>query len=246
MKKFVLFLLCFCASFAVRSQDEPPSMDSLAYQNWAVMVSWFLPLDNVTPTERAAYTQNLQAHCRKLQLERKQKNEQQFLAYIFRKTHKQFLTAYTHNSHFSQVFQTGKFDCVASTTLFALILEHLGYTYQIHETPLHVYLKVQTAQGEFLLETTHAGKGFLSLPADIQAMEQSYLTMLPKNVPPDFVPFNHTITLKQLAGLQFYNQALAALQTENIAQGNALLRKAKMLYNDSERVLRLKYLVGKL
>jgi hypothetical protein len=155
---------------------------------------------------------------------------------IFRQTHQTFLRDYRTNTPFASVFRTGKYDCVASTALFALVLEYVGYEYQLYETHNHVYLKVQTSQGTVLLETTNATQGFVKFEREIREIEKSYHQAMPQK----------GITLKELAGLQFYNEALSAVQAQHYQEGTLLLRKAQMLYQDSPRVERLHFLVKQL
>ncbi len=232
MKKY-LFILCYFTSIEAYSQDKQ------FIAQWMVHVSWFLPAEQVSRTERTEYTQKLLEHCQKLAKQRRNiKQERKFLQKVFYQTHKKFKLAYATNSSVAQAVLVGKFDCVSGTALFALVLDYLGYTYEIHETTSHAYLKVKTLQGIVLLETTNVTQGFVKFANEIREIEQTYSPLLPKHT-------NRIITLKELAGLQFYNQALFAMQTENFATGNALLHKAKMLYHRSERVERLLYLAEK-
>lgn len=240
MKKISLLFLCYSTIWMAYSQDEPPS------HAWASKASWFLPTEQISTTERKQYSQTLQTYCEKLKKQLKPKQDKKSLQKIFRQLHHTFLRTYRVNSSLAQTFRTGEFDCVSGTALFGLVLEYMEYAYTIHETATHVYLKVQTKQGQVLIETTNATQGFIKYTKEIGAIEQMYNSLLPKNVPPDFVPFNNTITLKELAGLQFYNQALFALQSENFEAGNILLRKAKMLYYHAPRVEKLLYLAKKL
>lgn len=230
MKKIVFGFVCYFVYAIAHAQEEPPSI-------WACKVSWFLPTEQASTSERTAHTALLFQHAQDWAgKKQKAKNDRHFLAKMFHKTHKKFLKKYKLNTPFAKTIQQGTYDCVSSTALFALMLEYAKYDYQIFETPNHVYIKVQTSKGVILLETTNRTWGFVKYTKEINALEQSYhLLASPK-----------AISLKELAGLQFYNQALDAIQKENYAQGTKLLCKAKMLYNHSERIKRLSFLVGKL
>lgn len=236
MKKILVFWLCALLAAQAYCQDEPPS--PLPTQTeWATQVSWFLPTEKVSKETRQQYTTTLLQHCQQLVAsQKKQGKNRKFLQKIFRQTHQRFLTEYHSNTPFSSVFSTGKYDCVASTALFALVLEYVGYTYQLYETHNHVYLKVQTPEGAVLLETTNATQGFVKYTSEIQTIENSYHQILPQK----------GISLKELAGLQFYNEALSAMQAEHYQEGTLLLRKAQMLYQDSPRVERLHFLAKQL
>lgn len=220
MKKYIIGCVCYFLFLVAHAQEEPPS-------SWKTQLSWFLPTEQASASERQAYTHLLFAHAQKLaHKKQKVRHERAFLAKLYRITHRNFLKKYATNSPFAKTMQTGTYDCVSSVALFALMLEYTGYAYQIHETHNHVYIKVQTAQGEVVLETTSRTLGFVKYPAQ------------EVNLKPDF----RIISLKELAGLQFYNQALDAMQQENYSKGTKLLRKAKMLYAESPRINRLNFL----
>lgn len=224
--------MCYFLFLVAHAQDEPPSTSQ-----WTAQLSWFLPTEQVSASERAIYTQTLLAYTHTWAGKaRKAKNDRAFLEKLFNATHRKFLKKYQTDSPFYKAMRVGKYDCVSSVALFALLLEYTGYTYQIYETPNHAYLKVQTSKGEVLLETTNRAWGFVKSASEIQAAEKNY----------QLLACPQAISLKELAGLQFYNQALSAMKAENYAQGTALLRKAKMLYNNSERIKRLGFLAGKL
>jgi len=245
MKNIALLITCYCLSLVAYSQEKPPP-DSFTTE-WICKVSWFLPTDQIDSATRSQYIEILLEYCQKLKEAKKNtKNNTRFLQKAFCQIHKDFLGDYSLNSPLAKTFQNKKFDCVASSALFALVLEYMGYTYQIHETATHAYIKIQTPKGDILLETTNASEGFIKFPTEIIQLEQTYNSLLPRHNHVDFVPFNRIISLKELAGLQFYNQALAAMQDNNFNKGNVLLRKAKMLYYRSERVEKLMCLAGKL
>jgi hypothetical protein len=231
MKQIILLISLFLLVFECVAQRNiyTENFDN----QWITKTSWFLPTEQASTQERQAYQARLLSHAKHLvTISKHNKQDRAFLQKIFRKTHKKFLGKYQKNTPFAHIFRTGEYDCVASTAMFALMLEYTGFTYQIYETVNHVYLKVQTEKGVVLLETTNATGGFMKFAGEIAKTEKDYGT-------------STRIDLKALAGLQLYNQALFAMQNENIVEGKHLLKKAKMLYFDSERIERLQFLATK-
>src|SRR5882672_8837405 len=71
-----------------------------------------------------------------------------FLKTVFHQTEKTFLKTYVPYSEFSEVFNTGNYDCLTATSLFAHLLDQLNFTYRIVETNYHIFLLVKTSKGE--------------------------------------------------------------------------------------------------
>jgi hypothetical protein len=79
------------------------------------------------------------------------KNEELFLSHVFTKTHQRFLKRYTEPSSFNDLLKDGNYNCLTGTALYALILEHLHFRYQVIETNYHIFLLVTTENGQVLI-----------------------------------------------------------------------------------------------
>ncbi len=83
-----------------------------------------------------------------------------FLRKAFIETHRKFLKKYSQYSDISQVFTTGKYDCLTATSIYSVVLDRLNFDYNIIETNYHIFIVVNTSHGEVLLETTDLWNGF--------------------------------------------------------------------------------------
>ncbi len=173
------------------------------------------------------------------------KNDERFLNYMFYKVHRKFLKHYTSYPDFLSLFTKGQYDCVTGTALYAYLLDSLGYDYTIQEKEYHIYLMItpQVAQNEqqktktFLIESTDPLYGFVSDPSAIQERIQWYESEENSAIGGFQYNFeiNNTINLVELAGLAYYNSAVAHYNRQQFAEAIVQLKKAKFLY-ESQRM----------
>lgn len=176
----------------------------------------------------------------------KLKEEERFLAHTFQTTQGRFLKNYTSYVRFEYIFESQSFNCVSGTALLATVVGALGFQYEIHETPFHTYLIVHLKSGKkILLESTDFENGFVEDSLQIIYREHLYTNGRTLAQPdamdfrPNFTPFNQVISLKQLAGLQYFNEGVVAYNTQNYAAAEVFLQQAFALY-PSARVERLR------
>lgn len=138
------------------------------------------------------------------------------LSKVFRKVHTTYLKKYEAYADFPALFSDGTYDCLTATALFSHVLSALGYDYRIIETNYHIFILVQSTEGEVLLETTDRASGFVTDPAAIEKRTQGY-RLLEASVPvKDQVSYQYRcdifreVTPDQLSGLLLFNQAVKA------------------------------------
>lgn len=178
----------------------------------------------------------------------KVKSDLTYLSYVFHRIHKKYLRNYDYPGAFTGIFNKGRYNCVTGAALYASVLEQLGYTYQLYETRFHVFLTVRSRDArQVMYETTDPLNGFISNENEIQKRINAYLEnerlQLEKTealTPPfDTKPLLNKITLRELAGLHYYNLAVSAInKCDSVAAKNALL-KAQILYPQSVRIQHL-------
>lgn len=173
--------------------------------------------------------QQLHSHIQALAAkQQKYKHERQFLKYLFYNTHKKFLKKYEMYQDFSAIFgKDKKYNCVSGTTLYALILQELGYKYTIKETAFHVYLIVHTQKyPKILFDATDPHTGFLYNPHVVNKRERHYTENNKYKI-------NQAITLSQLIGLQYYNQGVQHFNQKTFGKALVKLTKAYQHYPSS-------------
>jgi len=92
----------------------------------------------------------------------KQTDDLQFLKTIFHKTHKRMLLRYNSLASTNETIKNGQYGCLSGTVLYAIILEHFGYTYDILEVPNHVFLRVHLVDDIYYLESTIPNDGLFT------------------------------------------------------------------------------------
>lgn len=200
-------------------------------------LSVFLSLDPTMSNEKfSRYKNGFEKFCQKLE-EKTPKRMDKYLKNIFNEVHKEYLKEYHLNSPLFRTFESGEYDCVSGTALYALVLHTLGIPYIIKETKFHVYLLVWADNRTFLFESTDPASGFISNPIKIDESEKKYLEA-GDNGKKYYVfkgTINEKINLQQLSALEYYNMGIASFNDKQILASLDFFEKALKLY-DSSRI----------
>jgi hypothetical protein len=173
--------------------------------------------------------------------QREASNQKKFLKSIFKSTHQKFLKRYAQYSDLGEVFQTGNYDCLTATALFSIILSETDFSFRIIETNYHIFILVNTHEGEVLLETTDRFSGFVDRPEEIQLRIGSYKEnkIIAADTDKTYYHYSfelfHEVTPNQLAGLLYFNQAIKAYNRNDLLTCALLLEHSKRNY-ESPRV----------
>ncbi len=161
---------------------------------------------------------------------------------LYKETHDTFLVKYNLVNKFSHIFTTGEYNCVSATALYALIFDGLDIPYQIKQKPTHVYLLAYPQGDNILVETTDPVGGYVEFSGSFKAdyidnltqaklisaeerRQESVESLFDKHY---FLDEN--ISLQQLAGLQYANEAVFAMEGNDHATALSELSKAYSLY----------------
>ncbi len=174
-------------------------------------------------------------------MERKRRgvtSDKAFLKKVFYAGHRKHLKEYKPFHNLYSLFSTGSYNCLSGTAFYALVLEKLGYSYQVYETDYHIFLIVQTGEGEeILIESTDPLNGFVTGRQEIAEriekirMDSEGDLQQKSN---DYYNFKldvfRKVSLKQLAGLQYFNQAAHLYNKQQFSRAENALSKGRMLY----------------
>ena len=185
-------------------------------------------------------TEDLHAHLNKLERKKASvKSDLDFLSYLFNKTHTKFLKDYREHAAFSELLINGRYNCLTATALYALLLDHFGYTYSIIETNYHIFLQVTLRGKPILFETTDPIYGFVTSEKEIAEKvalyRQNRVQKTGQNKPQYQFNFNlyNSVGLDQLTGLLYYNLAVEAFNKSNLSQCIFYLNKAVHNYRST-------------
>lgn len=144
------------------------------------------------------------------------KSDETFVRHIFRESHKQFLKEYTAYVAFTQIFESGKYDCLTATSFLSLLLDEFNLEYSIVETNYHIFLIVEVENGRVLLETTDRLNGVVTGEQEIAERLTRYNQNLLATSDADKYYYQYsahvyqTVKADQLPGLLYYNKAVVA------------------------------------
>ena len=192
----------------------------------------FLSTDQASASVR---TDAFLSHIDKLR-EKKQssKSEEAFLRILFNKTHEKFLRHFDEYSSFGQLLRKGDYNCLSATALYALILQQCGINYDIVETNYHIFILVNTAGGQILLESTDPLNGFVTDSKEVEKRIKKYkenaLQESNKNYYRLSCALYKHVQLEELTGLLHYNHAVKAFNEHNLASAIEHLDKATAIY----------------
>lgn len=144
------------------------------------------------------------------------RNEARKLRDLFKKTHHRFLHSYVRYTGIEGLAK-GRYDCLTATSLFADILAKSGYKYNIIETNYHIFIVVNTTEGDVVLETTDRFSGFIDDEKEKNAMIAEYKRNALTWATPAHHQYNFSlyqpVSTDQLAGLLYFNQAVNAFNS---------------------------------
>lgn len=164
------------------------------------------------------------------------KSEQDFIQYIFSKTHNRFLKNYAAYASLEETFENGSYNCLSGTILLSLILNHFNIQHEAIETNYHIFIVVQSSAGKILLEATDPDNGFVNSASEIEERIALYKQNEIQVDQTDkayykfkFELFN-SLTLDELRGLLYYNMSVNSFNQQELQKSVQHFVKAQELY----------------
>ena len=182
------------------------------------------------------------------------KNEEKKVKILFNLTHKWFFQKYREGSTFDRIFDVKEYNCVSATALYAIMLKEYNIPFVIKETPTHVYSLAYPKTKGIVLESTAPKDGYYYLDDnDVRKVvnslvESKYFTKDEvsakgvRNIYNEHFFSKDDINIRELAGLQYYNEAVAYLANKEYEQALNSGYKLELLY-PSKRAEYLKYVI---
>lgn len=174
------------------------------------------------------------------------KTEIKTIRQIYTLIHDAFFKKYEENVFLTQTLKDGTFNCVTATAIYALVFNRLNIPIEIKETPTHVYLIAYPQTSKIVVETTMPADGLLELT---DSFKKDFVKLLKDNKLIDSEEFsskstnalfdkyyfeNSSISLKQLAALQYYNMGVFLQEQKKLMEAISFLEKAYHLYSSNQ------------
>lgn len=257
MKKFPLFLLFFLA-IAPLSIGQELALPGAIFSPYSPEKDVLVP--NSQPTlplfinESDANALAIRWESLEQELDVKAAKKPDSLALlraIFQKTHQRLLKNYSQHSTFSAMLNKGIYDCVSGSAALGLLLDRYGYAFDIIETDYHVFIQVYLDGKTLILESTLPVGGMITAPSAVSNYLAAYSSEgmpISRNISVGLAGTKaddsdnnifRKVDLTELAGLQYYNEAIVHFNKQEYRKAIDLLSKALTLY-PSERIEGLK------
>lgn len=161
---------------------------------------------------------------------------------LYDDVHDIFFEKYEMQNHFSQVFEKGFYNCVSATAIYGMVFSELDIPYTIKEKPTHVYLMAYPETDNILVESTDPSGRFLVYDDRYKAAvveqlanaklisESEIISKSANDLFNEFYFTDENINLKELAGLQYLNDALYLLEKDKVEEAFFQAEKAYFLY----------------
>jgi len=172
------------------------------------------------------------------------RKEKKRIKKIYDITHDELFVKYEDIAFFPEIFDTGYYNCVTATAVYAHIFDQLSIPYLIKDDPGHVYLIAYPDSYNIYLETTvpseygfsNVGEGEIEkivddlvgmkLIAKTEVEEKGY-----KSVYQDFFFGDGFVDKSALVGMQYYNKAYTYFTEENYPEALKNINLAKTYYH---------------
>jgi hypothetical protein len=160
--------------------------------------------------------------------------------------HSRFLQKYNENEYFPVMFQSGTYNCVSASMLYAMVFDRLAIPYKVMVSSNHVYLIGNPGSNSVVIETTNPSFEKAIFNGEFQQQYVNYLRASKliseneyknKSVEEIFEEkFNEVKDAEfyNLPGFQYYNKALAKFQNNEFESALTLSQKAYFFYPASQ------------
>jgi hypothetical protein len=160
---------------------------------------------------------------------------------LFKEVHNYFFKKYEENVFFSKIFREGIYNCVTASMLYAIVLTHYDVPFEIKETPTHVYLVAFPGSDNIMFETT-SPKGFyvpderfkreyVAGLVQLKFTSQEYVDQIGSaKAFNEFYYSKGNISLRELAGIQYYNQSVGYHTVDNVDDAVKSIMKTTLLH----------------
>lgn len=201
--------------------------------------------------EEGAAVSMLSQHISKLEkIRSRNPNEVDFLSAIFFRTHRKFLKDYGTYSAFDEMINQRNYSCLSGTMLYSILLDYFEFDYSAVELTNHIYLEVAGKAGKtYVFESTDPINGFGEIGVRADNLTIGFLAdngaseKVVANATYEFSEvINSGLSLEEMTGLQYYNQAVLNLSEKKYLKALKLIDIGIELY-DSQRTRNMKNVI---
>jgi len=181
------------------------------------------------------------------------KKESKKIKTIYNIIHDSYLDKYDEQSFFPDIFKKGNYNCVSGSILYGLALKELQIPFDVKETPNHIYLVAYPNTSSILIETTNPIKGlfvfdfyfkgnFVDYLRDNKLISsEEYNNRSVNELFEEYFFREENITIKELAGIQYSNDAIFKMARQKYEDAFYQLEKSYLFYPSEKTAFLLLY-----
>lgn len=227
------------------SDFEKEAIENFVFQKRDTF-NLFLAIDEKMTQKEASWRKDIYLSVFKALDEKKiqSKKINQKIKLSYSNVHSRFLKKYNDNEYFPVIFQTGTYNCVSASMLYAMIFDNLDIPYNVKASSNHVYLVANPGSNSIVIETTNPGFEQMIFTGEFKQQYVNYLKTSKliseseyknKSVEEIFEEKFKEVRdaeFNNLPGFQYYNKALTKLQNNDFEEALKLSQKAYFFYPD--------------
>jgi len=233
------------SDLSFHSDFEKEAIENFVFQNRDTF-NLFLAIDEEMTLKEAKWRKDIYLSVFK-ELEDKKiqtKKIHKKIKLSYSNVHSRFLKKYNDNEYFPVIFQTGTYNCVSASMLYAIIFDNLDIPYKVKASSSHVYLVANPGSNSIVIETTNPGfeqKIFTGefkqqyvnyLRTSKLISESEYKNKSTEEIFEEKFKEVRDAEFNNLPGFQYYNKALTKLQNNETEEALRLSQKAYFFYPD--------------
>lgn len=183
------------------------------------------------------------------QLEQKKiykKKIAQKIRLTYSNVHSRFLRKYSDNEYFPEIFQSGMYNCVSASILYALVFDGIDIPYKVKASSNHVYLVANPGSKSVVIETTNPGFEKAVFTGEFKQQyvnnlrtsklisESEYKNKSVEEIFEENFKEVRDAEFINLFAFQYHNKAMTKLQNNDTESAFELCKKAYFFYPDDQ------------
>jgi hypothetical protein len=173
-------------------------------------------------------------------------SEKKKVSTVYEAVHAEFFKKYEENCNFLDFQLNGTYNCVTASALYAVIFEELSIPYQLKELPSHVYIQAFPRTSKIVVESTTPATPVFTYSDQAKVQMLEYLKKQKliseeeyRNTPKEllfekYINKSEDISLLNLVGILYNNQAYFLAQDFNYADASRALDKGFLFFSDKK------------
>ncbi len=168
---------------------------------------------------------------------------------IYKAIHGKWFKKYEEKAFFQDIIKNGNFNCLTASAVYALVLDKLGYDFEIKHTLNHVYIIVNPEKEMIKMESTSPSDGVLYYDASAKQevvrylknnkliSEEEFKTKSTDDLFNSYFNSDNSVNIIELGALQYHNLGAVLFEKEDFELSSIAFEKAYKLFPSSKTII---------